>query len=317
MQSSPTQIIIKQRQSSNQYYDEVLIENVLSLHMMLISAGSFIMGSPENEPERKNSEGPQHSVVLSQFFMAKYPVTQAQWNVVANLPQVNQKLNMEPSDFKGDMRPVEQVSWYDAVEFCNRLTNYTNRQYRLPTEAEWEYACRAGTTTPFHFGKTISTNYANYQGIDSEVDGKLSSGNYNNGPKGNFLKSTTPVDLFSYPNSFGLCDMHGNVWEWCQDHWHDNYDDAPTNGSAWLEAGTSSLQVLRGGSWIDHPHNCRSASRRSDTPDCRGYSFGFRVCCSVPRAEVLSGKSASVQVSVDADSFKVPNPESYKLPTIE
>jgi formylglycine-generating enzyme required for sulfatase activity len=209
------------------------------------------------------------------------------------------------------MHPVEQISWYEALEFCDRLTVYTSRQYRLPTEAEWEYACRASTVTPFHFGDTVSTDYANYNGADEEY------GAYGLGIRGENRGKTTPVDQFEGANAFGLCDMHGNVWEWCQDYWHENYDDAPTNGRAWLEDGTSSLRILRGGSWIDHPHNCRSASRKRDTPDRRGYSFGFRVCCSAFRTQKLSGMTASVQVSADAASFKVPNPESYNLPLIE
>ena len=304
MHSQSSQIIIKKRQSSNQYYDEVLTKGVLPLRMMLIPAGSLVMGSPEKEPERKNSEDPQHTVTLSQFFMAKYPVTQSQWRVVANLPQINQKLNTEPSNFKGDMRPVEQVTWYDAVEFCNRLTNYTNRQYRLPAEAEWEYACRANTTTPFHFGKTISTNYANYKGIDSEVDGKFSTGNYNNGPKGNFLGSTTPVDLFSFPNSFGLYDMHGNVWEWCQDHWHDSYhkEEVPTDGSAWLSKDENAMRVRRGGSWSTSPRNCRSAYRGKSPPYKTAYCFGLRVCCSAPKTQIVNGEPTSSKYSVKSAS---------------
>jgi formylglycine-generating enzyme required for sulfatase activity len=122
--------------------------------MMLIPAGAFMMGSPEDEPERSPHEGPQHLVSVASFFLGKYPVTQAQWRVVASFPQVERSLDLDPSHFKGDMRPVEKVSWEEAIEFCARLSEYTKRQYRLPTEAEWEYACRAETTTPFHFGET-------------------------------------------------------------------------------------------------------------------------------------------------------------------
>ena len=122
------------------------------------------MGSPEDERERYSNESPQHEVTVKSFFMGKYPVTQAQWKVVAALPQVNRKLNPDPSIFKGNDRPVETVSWYYAVEFCDRLSKLTGKSYRLPSEAEWEYACRAGTTTPFHFGKIITTDLANYNG---------------------------------------------------------------------------------------------------------------------------------------------------------
>ena len=204
--------------------------------------------------------------------MGKYPVTQAQWKVVASLPQVNRFLKPNPSQFKGDNRPVECVSWYDAVEFCDRLSQHTNRTYRLPTEAEWEYACRAGTTTPFHFGKTITAELANYRATET----------YGDGPKGEYRQQTTPVDHFGVANAFGLCDMHGNVWEWCLDHCHNNYKGAPDDGSAWLtyDEGAS---VLRGGSWDFSPCNCRSASRNCTYPGFDFNSFGFRVMCELPR----------------------------------
>jgi formylglycine-generating enzyme required for sulfatase activity len=270
------------RSSTNQYYDEVLAEGVLPLRMMQIPAGSFMMGSPKEELGRRNNEGPQHEVKIAQFFMAKYPVTQAQWRVVAKMPQVNRELQTNPSRFKGDTHPVERVSWDDAVEFCDRLTLDTEFQYRLPSEAEWEYACRAGTTTPFHFGETISTDYANYRGTDEKQYNW--SGSYGEGPKGEYRKATTPVDQFEGANAFGLHDMHGNVWEWCQDHWHESYQNAPTDGSAWLEGGNSSSRVLRGGSWDDSPSNCRSAFRNDLNADFRYFNVGFRVVCAAPRA---------------------------------
>jgi formylglycine-generating enzyme required for sulfatase activity len=204
-------------QFTNYYYDEIL-DVKLQLRMMQIPAGEFLMGSPDNELERdEQRESPQHRVSVSSFFMAKYPVTQDQWRLVANMPRVKQELNPAPSKFQGDSKPVEQVSLEDAIEFCARLSRYTNRQYRLPTEAEWEYACRAGTTTPFHFGETISTELANYNGRAAYADG----------PTGKRRDETTPVDHFEIANAWGLCDMHGNVWEWCGDHWHDNYEGAP------------------------------------------------------------------------------------------
>jgi formylglycine-generating enzyme required for sulfatase activity len=277
MEPPSAQLIIKKRQGRNQYDDEVLAEGVLPLRMMLIPAGTFLMGSPEGELERQDYEGPQHEVTLSQFSMAKYPVTQAQWRVVANLPQVKRALEHDPSNFKGDLRPVEQVSWHDAVEFCDRLTRHTNRQYRLPSEAEWEYACRAGTTTPFHYGETLSTDYANYNGADENY------GAYGPGTRGEYRQETTPVDHFEGANAYGLTNMHGNVWEWCQDHWHSNYDGAPTEGSAWIEGGDLSYRVRRGGSWNVIPRNCRSAYRYFSYPGLR-YSYdGFRVCCAAPR----------------------------------
>jgi formylglycine-generating enzyme required for sulfatase activity len=151
---------IKRHQGEAQFFVEQLSDEI-SIRMMLIPSGSFNMGSPEDELERSASEEPVHLVKVPSFFIGKYPVTQAQWKIVASLPQVNRELKLDPSYFKGDNRPVESVSWYDAVEFCQRLSQYTHRTYRLPTEAEWEYACRAGTTTPFHFGETITTDLAN------------------------------------------------------------------------------------------------------------------------------------------------------------
>ncbi len=276
MASSP--LTIQRRPGQNQYYDESLGAEILPLRMMQIPAGNFLMGSPEDELERMDREGPQHQVSVPLFFMAQYPVTQSQWRFVAALPQVRQELKSDPSNFKGDLRPVESVSWHEAVEFCDRLTLHTDRQYRLPTEAEWEYACRAGTTTPFHFGPTLSTDYANYNGSSEKY------GAYGPGSRGEYREETTPVDQFEGANPYGLYDLHGNVWEWCQDHWHDNYKGAPSDGSAWIEGGDSERRILRGGSWGIGPRGCRSASRYSCRAGFRDYYIGFRVCCSAPRA---------------------------------
>jgi formylglycine-generating enzyme required for sulfatase activity len=155
------------------------------------------------------------------------------------------------------------------------LRQKTGREYRLPSEAEWEYACRAGTTTPFHFGETITTELANY-------DGNFT---YASEPKGKYLKKTTDVGSFT-PNAFGLYDMHGNVWEWCQDDWHDNYIDAPKDGSGWTSQSGIILKVLRGGSWLGSPQDCRSASRNYSNWDGRAFIYsyvGFRVVCVVGR----------------------------------
>jgi formylglycine-generating enzyme required for sulfatase activity len=281
MSSTALQAILKERSGRNQCYDEVLAAGVLPLRMMQIPAGTFLMGSPDDEPDRGSDEGPQHEVTVAEFFMAKYPVTQAQWRIVAGWEAVNRDLKADPSRFKGDKRPVEQVSWEDAVEFCDRLAVHTNRPYHLPSEAEWEYACRAGTTTPFHFGETITTEVANYRGTDNESFGW--SGSYGDGPKGEHREETTPVDHFGIANAVGLCDMHGNVREWCADHWHENYEGAPTDGSAWIEGGDSSLRVHRGGSWGYNPRLCRSASRFWFEPDIFDFNLGFRVVCSPPR----------------------------------
>jgi formylglycine-generating enzyme required for sulfatase activity len=245
--------------------------NGVILEMAAIPGGTFIMGSPPEELGHRDNESPQHQVTVQPFFMGKYQVTQAQWRFVAQLAQVNRELEQDPSNFKGDNRPVEQVSWYDAVEFCDRLSNHTKEQYRLPSEAEWEYTCRAGTTTPFYCGETISTDLANYDGNYT----------YGGGAKGVYRKETTEVGRFGVANNFGLYDMHGNVWEWCQDDWHNDYEGAPTDGSAWLNnEEDNNGKLLRGGSWYYYPEPCRSASRNYDLLDYYTYYIGFRVVCS-------------------------------------
>ena len=255
-------------------------EPAIPLDLMLVPGGTFMMGSPVDELDRHDIETPQHPVTVSPFLMGRYPVTQAQWRVIASRKdlKINQELEPDPSNFKGEQHPVETVSWYDAVEFCQRLSRLTGHVYRLPTEAEWEYACRAGTTTPFHFGATITTDLANYRGTDDKEQGW--SGSYGNGPKGIYREMTTPVNQFPVANAFGLCDMHGNVWEWCLDHWHSSYDGKPpSDGSAWLTDDNDARRVMRGGSWINYPRNCRSAVRDNDYPGNRHIILGFRVVC--------------------------------------
>ncbi|MDZ7959873.1 MAG: SUMF1/EgtB/PvdO family nonheme iron enzyme [Aulosira sp. DedQUE10] len=268
---------IKREKGQAEYFTEDLGDGVI-LEIVTIPSGKFLMGSPSGEG--KDSEKPQHQVTVEAFFMGKYPVTQAQWRRVAALPKVNRDLEADPSRFKGDNRPIEQVSWYNAVEFCDRLSQHTKNQYRLPSEAEWEYACRAGTKTPFHFGETITTELANYDG----------NYNYASEPKGKYRQQTTEVGSFP-ANSFGLYDMHGNVWEWCQDDWHSTYKGAPADGSAWFDDNNQLYQkqgiaVLRGGSWVNYPNYCRSASRSYDNRaerDSLRNSISFRVCGVVGR----------------------------------
>jgi formylglycine-generating enzyme required for sulfatase activity len=243
----------------------------VALTMVKIPAGSFLMGSPEDEPERLEREGPQHEVTLGSFFMAQTPITQAQWRAVAGWQKQERDLDPDPSNFKGANRPVEQVSWFDALEFCRRLSQRTGQRYGLPSEAQWEYACRAGSTTPFHFGATLTPELANY---DANYD-------YGNGPKGTYREQTIEVASFA-ANGWGLHDMHGNVWEWCEDHWHDNYNFAPGDDQPWLipAAADDEPRLLRGGSWSSDPRYCRSASRHEfGLPVIRYYLFGFRVCC--------------------------------------
>ncbi|KYC35634.1 hypothetical protein WA1_07400 [Scytonema hofmannii PCC 7110] len=266
------QIKIARHPGQAQFFTEYLPDSV-TLEMVSIPGGSFLMGSPETEEERSEREGPQHEVTLQPFFMGKYPITQAQWRAIAALPQVNRELDPDPSGFKGGDRPVENVSWYDAVEFCDRLSIHTKRNYQLPSEAEWEYACRAGTTTPFHFGETITPELANYDGNYS----------YGSAPKGKYRKQTTPIGSFQVANAFGLFDMHGNVWEWCADIKHDNYEGAPSNSTSWQLTVDNDNRMLRGGSWIYNPRNCRSAFRSDGHPDYRYDNAGFRVVLSGAR----------------------------------
>ena len=224
-----------EREKAEASYFTQDLGNDITLEMIAILGGTFTMGSPANEKDSFDDERPQHQVTVPPFFMGKYPVTQAQWRAVASRTdlKVEKDLDPDPSYFKDPPkppflrgasdsppfeggagggsptrwdRPVEQVNWYDAIEFCARLSKLTVREYRLPSEAEWEYACRAGTTTPFYFGETITGKLANYNASETYADE----------PKGEYREETTPVGQFS-PNAFGLYDMHGNVWEWCAD----------------------------------------------------------------------------------------------------
>ncbi|MDJ0725353.1 MAG: formylglycine-generating enzyme family protein [Prochloraceae cyanobacterium] len=245
-----------------QYVSENL-ENGIQLEMVRIPAGMFVMGGTIK------NEIPQHQVRIPSFFLGKFPVTQAQWQRVASFAKIKRDLFLFPSYFRSDNLPVESISWFDAMEFCARLSQKTGRTYRLPSEAEWEYASRAGTTSPFHFGPTISTNLANYYGICP----------YRKGATGKYRGQTTPVGYFQVANPFGLYDLHGLVWEWCLDYWHQNYQGSPTDGSAWLENYTNLARVLRGGSWLNFADFCRCATRHCLQPEYRSYYIGFRVVC--------------------------------------
>ena len=251
-----TGAITNRRNLKAKYLSEGLGNNV-TLEMVQVPGGKFTMGSPSSEEGRASDESPQHEVTVPEFFMSKYQVTQAQYEAI---------MGSNPASFKGANRPVERVSWDDAVEFCKKLSQETGRTYRLPSEAEWEYACRAGTTTPFYFGETITTDLVNYNGNFT----------YASAPKGIDRGETTEAGNFPR-NTFGLYDMHGNVWEWCQDTWHSNYEGAPTDGSAWIDNDNLSSRLLRGGSWSNDPRNCRSANRSSLTRVFRYLDVGFRV----------------------------------------
>lgn len=229
------------------------------------------MGSPESEKARLEMEGPQHPVTVSQFYMGRFEVTQAEWRAVADLPKIDRELNRAPSYFKGDDLPVERVSWEDAVEFCKRLSKKTKRAYRLPSEAQWEYAARAGMTTPFAFGETITPDVVNYNGEYPYADAAT----------GMNRKMTVPAGSLSAANAFGLSDMHGNVEEWCLDNWHDNYNGAPVDGSAWTSGGDPEYQVLRGGSWYSSANYCRNALRNWLGLQYNFSGIGFRVVAAV------------------------------------
>lgn len=259
---------INRTQKTAEFFVEDLGNSIL-LEMVKVPDGTFQMGSLKDQGN--STEKPQHSVRVPAFFMGKFPVTQAQWHIVTGLPRVNIHLDPDPANFKGDNRPTEQISWFEAVEFCDRLSQKTGRIYRLPTEAEWEYACRAGTSTPFHFGEVLPKGFTN-----------CNIGNIVTFYTKAFSSSTTNVGSFNFANDFGLYDMHGNVWEWCIDHWHDNYQDAPSNGQAWISKDEGQSRVLRGGSWDYPPRDCRSASRIRYAPTFRLNVIGFRVVTNLP-----------------------------------
>ena len=258
---------IKKEAISVEGYEQKLAEGI-GLRLVQIPAGRFEMGSPGSEEGRDADEGPQHLVELQSFFLGQAPVTQAQWKVVAAWPKVAVDLNPTPSRFKGDNRPVERVSWEEAMEFCHRLSQHSNLAYTLPSEAQWEYSCRAGTRTPFAFGDTLTPELANYD----------ANYTYGSGPKGISRKET--LDVGSFPaNAWGLHDMHGNVWEWCLDPWHKTYGEAPSDGTAWVNgAEDEGVRLLRGGSWSINPRGCRSAYRYGGPQDDRLNHVGFRLC---------------------------------------
>ncbi|NCS28602.1 MAG: SUMF1/EgtB/PvdO family nonheme iron enzyme [Microcystis aeruginosa F13-15] len=230
-----------------------LLPSTSPLEMVELPGGEFMMGSPDNDPYALDNEKPQHQVKVNSFAIGKYPVTQAQYQAV---------MGTNPSYFKNNpQNPVEQVSWNDAQAFCQKLSQITGKTYRLPTEAEWEYACRAGTTTRFYFGDDANQlgDYAWYD-KNSQV-------------------TTHPVGQ-KKPNAWGLYDMSGNVREWCQDNWHDSYKNAPSDGSAWLTNDDNS-HIIRGGSWSSDHNPCRSSDRNYYTVPVN--YIGFRVVCGAGR----------------------------------
>ncbi|WP_376694837.1 formylglycine-generating enzyme family protein [Wenzhouxiangella sp. EGI_FJ10305] len=235
--------------------------------MVDLSAGTFDMGAPSSEPQSSWTERPVHEVSVPAFSISRSPVTFSQWDTCFN----EGGCSHSPSDQgwgRGD-RPVVDVSWHDAQEYVQWLSNQTGQAYRLPTEAEWEYAARAGTVTRYNTGTCIETSEANFQG------GAPAPGC----PGGSYRQQTTPVETFA-PNPWGLYDMHGNVWEWVEDCWNQNFSGAPDDGSAWTESGDCGSAVLRGGSWSMGGRSIRSATRAYDSKNGRIKYRGFRVARS-------------------------------------
>lgn len=228
---------------------------VAAPEMVRVPPGEFMMGSPENEPGRRDDEGPQHRVRVSAFELGKYPLTFAEWD--AAIAAGATLYRPDDNGWGRDRHPVINVTWEDTQAYIAWLNGKTAGGFRLPSEAEWEYACRAGTTTPWSTGASISASQTR-----------------------SFSNSTAPVGSF-YPNAFGLHDMHGDVWEWCQDLWHETYDGAPDDGSAWDFAGPKEFghyRMLRGNSWnAYHQDDLRSAVRIKLSPADRGGGYGFRI----------------------------------------
>jgi formylglycine-generating enzyme required for sulfatase activity len=227
----------------------------IGLKMQYLPIGQYWMGSDTDDVESESSEKPQHFVAVEPFYMSSSPITQLQYKAL---------VGVNPSHSPSYNLPVETVSYFDAAEFCRILSEQVGRTYRLPTEGEWEYACRANTNTPFSFGKTIDPAKSCYR--TTKIEG--------------ISKMPSPIEAYQ-PNQFGLYDMHGNVWEWCQDRWHDDYKNAPRNAVAWMCDDDFSSRVIRGGSWQDCKQSCRSASRDHLDQSTKLSNVGFRVVCEI------------------------------------
>jgi formylglycine-generating enzyme required for sulfatase activity len=229
--------------------------------MIVIQAGKFMMGSPDSESDRQTTEGPQHEVTIAEpFAVSKFEVTFEEWDAcvaAAGCPRIEDRWG------RGKM-PVINVSWNDAKQYLSWLTHLTGKDYRLLTEAEWEYATRAGAHTRYSWGDDPRVGNANCDGCGSQWD----------------LQQPAPVASFK-PNAFGLYDVHGNVWEWVEDTWHENYADAPSDGSAWLRGGDPHYRVVRGGSWRNESELVRAAVRFPRNVHVRFDTLGFRVARTI------------------------------------
>jgi formylglycine-generating enzyme required for sulfatase activity len=246
--------------------------------MVVVPAGSFMMGAPPGEPQRSDAEGPQHKVTFARpFAMGRYAVSFDEWDAAQrdkDWQAVTGRAARSPKDYGWGRtdRPAIDVDWDDAKAYTKWLSAKTGKDYRLPSEAEWEYACRAATATPFWWGSAITPEQANYDGNYVYAGG---------GQKGEYRQETLPVKSFE-PNSWGLYQVHGNVWEWCEDVWHNSYIGAPTDGSAWTTEDGSRQRVLRGGSWYMYSQELRAASRSRLDTTYRDYGIGFRVARTLP-----------------------------------
>ena len=247
------------------YFSEDLPEHN-ALDMIAIASGEFWMGSSPRETQAQANEFPRHRAKVASFHMSRYPITQAQWSAIAALPRINRDLSPDPAYFLDKNRPVESVSWLDAMEFCDRLSQETGRHYQLPSEAQWEYACRAGTNTPFHTGATISSHYANYMGAYA----------YQQEKAGPYLQATRTPGRYP-PNAFGLQEMHGNVWEWCLNRWQPNYHQVSKSGKTRSASAHGAMRAIRGGGWLDGPASVRSARRSGYIETGFNRTIGFRV----------------------------------------
>lgn len=247
------------------YYEQKL-QQYTKIEMVYIPGGAFKMGSPKNELGREKDEK-QHEVRVTPFYIGKYEITRLQWQIVARMEKVEIDLDEDPSFLKHkelDDYPVTQVTWQECMEFCKRLSRYSQKTYRLPTEAEWEYACRAGTTTPFAFGESLTTSLASY-------DGNIPYGRVEQ--KG---INEIALKMKYLPNQYGLYQMHGNVWEWCL-NWYDEYplDNIIIENPVGPTIGEE--KILRGGSWISKAVHCRSANRHKMLPNAKESYIGFRI----------------------------------------
>jgi len=251
------EVITWTRHTTEQFIED--LGNGITLELIAIPAGAYYMGSRQSEGNP--DERPQHFVTIKLFMMGKFLITQEQWKTIMG--------RSSRCRFKGNNLPIEQVSWKDSRNFCKRLSERTKRNYHLPSESQWEYACRAGTSTPFSFGETLTSDLANYNGEHV----------YKDEPRGIYFHSTSEGGKYP-PNAFGLYDMHGNLMEWCADNWIDDYHMSPRDDSAY-RMFDNQYHVARGGSWHDTPHVCRSAARIRFEQNAAEDYIGFRVACDL------------------------------------